>query len=64
MAKLTIDTGPRVQQNSNTIAMATAVVVLRFQNGRMAEEESDLPAMPLDVCVGVAETLRMKGPRD
>lgn len=55
MVELTIDAGPKVQQNSKTIAKATAVVVLRFQNCRMAEEEGDLPAMPRAVCACGAE---------
>lgn len=60
MAKHTMDVGPRVQQNSKTIAKATAVVVLRFQNCRMAEEEDDLPAMPLAACACGAETSCLK----
>lgn len=57
MVMLTMDAGPRVQQNNKTIAKATAVVVLRFQNCRMADEEGDLPAMPLAVCACGAEDL-------
>lgn len=51
MVKRTIDAGPKVQQNSKTIAKTTAVVVLRFQNCRMTEEDDDLPAIPGAVCV-------------
>lgn len=58
--ELTMDAGPKVQQNNKTIAKATAVVVLRFQNCRMADEEGDLPAMPLAVCACGVETIFMK----
>lgn len=60
MMKLTMDAGPKVQQNNKTIAKPTAVVVLRFQNCRMADEEGDLPAIPLAGCACGVETILKK----
>lgn len=44
-----MDAGPKVQQNSNTTANATAFVVFRLHICRIVDGEGDLPAMPLSV---------------
>lgn len=60
VVKLTMDAGPKVQHNSSTTAKATAVVVLRFHNCRIAGEEGVLPAISLAVCACGAEDFTRK----